>query len=403
MKEIRICGNSNNETAKSLRNFLNSTLQRIMSVIGAEQGSLFLFDSAHKELILDSFYHSGELDLTDVRQKLGEGISGKVIETGEPTLVKDIARDSRFMSNGFKHYRTNSFISVPISCPCGLVALINIADKSNGEPFLAKDLEFTAALCDYASLVVENITRSAKLKEEKELLWHQKVFLEKYASMGKLAAGIVHEINNPLDGVLRYTNIVLSQIKDHSVIREYILEAKKGLSRIANITKSLLEFSQKINSEREELKRYTDIHGVIDETVSALREEFNGSIKLTKNYKDNLPQVLNLGLEHVVTNIVKNALDAMPLGGTLGISTDINDSGICINFKDSGSGIPEEIRNRIFEPFFTTKSIGKGTGLGLAMCKEIISKYDGDIQVESSPNQGSSFTILIPKKYLKNA
>jgi len=111
MSEIKISG-INNTDYILLKNFLNSTLKEIMSVINAECGSLFLFDSENKELILDSFYNSGTLHLEGLKQRIGEGVSGKVISIKTPILVKDINKDSRFRHNGFTHYKTNSFISI---------------------------------------------------------------------------------------------------------------------------------------------------------------------------------------------------------------------------------------------------------------------------------------------------
>lgn len=390
---MKLC-NTNDKDA-TIKNLLNDTLKDIMSVINAECGSLFIFDSKNKELVLDQFYNSGNFSIKGLKQGMGEGISGKVADIKTPILVKDITRDSRFRRNGFKHYRTNSFISVPLIASGELLGLINLADKSSGEPFSEKDLECAVAISKCACLVVDTFYNLDK----------QKLHLEQYASVGKLAAGIVHEINNPLDGVIRYTNILLEQMENNSnsTAKEYLLEVKRGLNRIANITRSLLEFSHQVNFHPKQVKKYIDMHGLIDESLSLLRYKLNGNIQIDKRYKDNLPKILDLGLSHVVINIIKNALDAMPGGGTLAISTDIDDSVVEISFEDTGSGIPLDIRNRIFEPFFTTKAIDKGTGLGLAICNEIITKYDGRIEVDTSCGQGSTFTIVIPKKYLENA
>jgi len=400
MNEIKING-SNDTDFILLKSFLNGTLKEIMSVINAECGSLFLFDPDQKELVLDSFYNSGTIHLEGLKQKIGEGISGKVVNIRTPILVKDISKDSRFRRNGFTHYRTNSFISIPLNTSSGLLGVMNLTDKSSGEAFCEKDLEFAVAISKYACLIIENFNICGELREEKETLHKQKSLLEQYASVGKLAAGVVHEINNPLDGVIRYTNILLDQLKDNSIAREYLLEVKKGLHRIANITKSLLEFSHQINSTKA--KKYVDLHQLIDESLDILREKRNGNIRLNKKYSANLLRVLDHGLSHIFVNIIKNAFDAMPTGGELEVTTDLKDNVIEICFTDSGLGIPPDIRERIFDPFFTTKSIDKGTGLGLAICNEIISKYEGRIDVQSSPGKGSAFTILIPRKYLENA
>ena len=402
MNDLKI--NELKETDEILRSFLNNALKEIMSAVKAECGSLFLFDSGNKELVLNSFYNSMNLHLKGLRQKIGEGISGKVVDIKQAILVKDITNDSRFRRNGYQHYRTNSFIAVPLYGSKGLLlGIINLADKSSGEPFSENDLEVAVTIARYACLTIDTFHNCAGLKNEKEALDKQKLLLEKYASVGKLAAGVVHEINNPLDGVIRYANILLAQMEHNSIAREYLLEVKKGLSRIANITKSLLDFSHQVNATASQIKKYVNLHELIEESLDEFSERLNGNIQVNKQYAESLPRILDLGLSHIFINVIKNALDAMPEGGNLEISTNIKGSFVEINFKDTGLGIPQDIKERIFEPFFTTKSIDKGTGLGLAICNEVINKYEGRINVESLAGEGSQFTVLIPKKYLENA
>lgn len=394
--------NEGNEKGNLLRDFLHNTLKDIMSIVGATCGSFFLFDSRNKELVLDSFYNSMDLHIEGLRQRIGQGIAGKVVNAKTPILVKDIDKDERFRKNGFSHYKTKSFISIPLFNSSGLIGVINLADKSSGEAFSEKDFELSVLLSKYACMIIEHLLHSSQLEHEKEVLDKQRALLEKYASVGKLTAGVVHEINNPLDSVIRYANILLTLFEGNSVAREYLLELKKGLNRITGITKSLLEFSHKVNRGSAQLRNYVNLHQVIDDSIDSLRDKINGTTHIDRRYNGNLPKILDFGLSHVITNIIKNALDAMPDGGTLEISADMHDSMLEIGFKDSGCGISEETKEHIFEPFFTTKSMGKGNGLGLAICNEIISKYEGRIEVKSSPGQGSIFTVVIPQKNLEN-
>lgn len=400
MPDLKINGSSDTDYIL-LRSFLSSTLKEIMSLINAECGSLFLFDSERQELVLDSFYNSQAQQLEGLKIRVGEGVSGKVVDIKTPILVKDINKDPRFKRSGYSHYKTNSFISIPLNASRGLLGVLNLADKSSGEPFSEKDLEFSIAISKYACLIIENFNICGKLRQEKETLHKQKSLLEQYASVGKLAAGVVHEINNPLDGIIRYTNILLDQLKDNSISREYLLEVKKGLNRIANITRSLLEFSHQINSTKP--KKYADINQLIDESLDLLRQKSNGNILVEKNFCSEVLRVLDFGLSHIFVNIIKNAFDAMPEGGKLEVATNLTYKEIEISFKDTGVGIPHDLKERIFDPFFTTKSIDKGTGLGLAICKEIISKYEGRIDVHSKAGSGTAFTILLPVKFLENA
>ena len=402
-KDIKVYSKTQN--GNPLRGVLYNALKDIISVLDAERGSLFLFDSKQNELVLDSFFSRGNPPINGLRKKIGEGISGKVVEIKMPVLVKNIDVDPRFKKNGsVAKYNTGSFIAIPLFAAKGdLLGLINIADKSNKEPFTEKDLEFAVAVSKYICIVLEDLLHFSKLVHEREDLNKQKALLEKYASVGKLAAGVVHEINNPLDGVIRYTNILLEQSDNSSSTREYLLEVKKGLGRIENITKSLLDFSHLVSSDTLKNRRYVDVHQVIDESLDTLKSKLNGNIAISKRYKKSLPRILDLGLQYVVINLIRNALEAMTHKGKLEISTNMKNAIMMISFKDTGLGIPEEIRGHIFDAFFTTKSIDKGTGLGLSICREIVNKYEGKIEVSSKSGKGSTFTICIPKKYLENA
>ena len=390
------------ENESTVNSYLKGTLKEIMSVLRAECGSLFIFDAIKEELVLNTFYNSQELSIQHLRQKLGEGIAGKVADIKKPVLVKDISSDGRFQHNGFKHYHTNSFISIPLFSPSGLIGIMNIADKSSREPFSEKDLAFVVLLCRYACTITENLVQAEKLNLEKEAFNNQKILLEKYASVGKLAAGVVHEVNNPLDGIIRYTNMLLTKMQLDPVAHEYLSEIKKGLNRIAKTTKSLLTFSHQVNSFGK-----TQSCILINELIQDSLDVFKNKIALHNIQVDltldsNLARIADFGISHVCINIIKNAIDAMPEGGKLEISSGLNNNEIFLKFKDSGRGIPEEIKTRIFEPFFTTKSIINGTGLGLAISHEIIAKYGGKIEFQSQLDKGTEFTVLIPKNNLEN-
>lgn len=380
----------NNEVTSGI---LNNAFKTAMRLTTAESGSLFIFDLASKELVLDSSSNGKNAPAKGLRRRMGEGISGKVVSMKEPVLVKNIDRDSRFQKNGFIHYRTNSFISIPLFNSQGLLlGLINLADKASGEPFSEEDLDKAVALADFACKISEYVAEKTRIDE-------------KYSSIGRLTAGMAHEINNPLDGIMRYANILLGHADNDTVTNEYLLEIKKGLGAIARATKSLMNYSRQIGLHETGVNNYVRLEEIIEEALALFSWRIDGGIKVVKNYKQGIARVLNFGLINVFSNLIKNALDAMPAGGSLEISTGLSDGFIEIRFMDSGIGIPPELQSRVFEPFFTTKrgSQQKGNGLGLAICREIIERYNGRIDIQSSAPSGTTFRVLIPQNFLQNA
>jgi signal transduction histidine kinase len=390
------------------KNILNETLAKLKNLLNAESASLFLFDREHQELVLNSIFDEHKMQFMGLRQRIGEGVAGSVANECKPVLVKDIKTDPRFSKERFRHYHTNSFICVPISTPYGLIGVISISDKASGEAFTDADFSLACLIAQMTSHIVENQMMMAVLKEENETLLREKkdikeerVFLEKFASMGKLAGGIVHEINNPLDAVMRYTNMMIERELDPSVAQEYLNEIKIGLTRIMRITRSLLEFSQQLSDNRRE--EHVDINEVIEEALSLFRHTtFLGAIKIEKDYAQALPAVADKGLCRIFSNLIKNAFDAMPEGGCLKISTFLENNYLVVSFKDTGCGIPDDVKEKIFTPFFTTKPIGQGIGLGLPICFEVVQRYGGHIDVESSVNEGTCFRLRLPLKNSTN-
>lgn len=237
------------------------------------------------------------------------------------------------------------------------------------------------------TLVIEDVTVAAGL--EKRL-----AVSERMAAVGKLAARVAHELNNPLDGILRYLNLALraGELGKTERISEYLLQARAGLMRMAEIIRELASFSRGSWTAFD----HADINAMLEEAVKVMSDKaLAAGVSIVCNYGDRMPAARGSGLFQVFCNLMKNAIDAMPSGGVLTVSTQLLDREVLIRFEDTGVGLPEQVE-RIFEPFFTTKEAGKGTGLGLAICKDIIEKYNGKIVPQRRPEGGTIFTIRIP-------
>jgi signal transduction histidine kinase len=248
--------------------------------------------------------------------------------------------------------------------------------------------------------------------KELEATQAQLVQSEKLSAIGQLAAGVAHELNNPLGGILGYAQFTLEKLKKNNPGKltkkeyenyiRYISDIEKQASRCKGIVQNLLRFSRSTkNVEFEEV----DLNILLAETCTFIEHQLSmKQIELKLNLDSNLPNVQgNPGqLQQVFTNIILNAMQASPPNTAIEVATRFSpplgqfNGTVELLFSDQGHGICEADVNKIFEPFFTTKEVGKGTGLGLSVSYGIIKEHGGEIKVESEVNKGTTFAIIIP-------
>ncbi|MEM7156405.1 MAG: ATP-binding protein [Myxococcota bacterium] len=225
---------------------------------------------------------------------------------------------------------------------------------------------------------------------EKQVLRSQKL-----AAVGLLAAGIAHEINNPLSGVVGYSKLLLEKRLPDGV-REKVEKIAQSGERCRKIVEGVLLFSrQQDGGER----RQVDLRRLLDRVLSIGEYQWRmHNIRIIRERDESVEIQADADqIEQVMLNLLSNAADAMPRGGTVRVALErTDDGGGRLTVADEGHGIPEEIQARIFDPFFSTKEIGKGTGLGLAISYGIVQDHGGDIVVQSSPGRGATFVVTLP-------
>ena len=243
----------------------------------------------------------------------------------------------------------------------------------------------------YAAQLEERVTeRTAELASEKEKIAHS----EKLASIGRLAAGIAHEIGNPLTSIFSFVQI-LREMEDDEFKKESLQTIYFHINRISEILKQLSGFTKMPAGEAKECQ----INDIIDTSINLIQYDKKAkNVSIVKELLPSLPKTVcsDNQLSQVFVNLTLNAIDAMPDGGTLTIKSMTKGDSIVIQFKDTGVGIPKEDITRVFDPFYTTKE--KGTGLGLAVSYDIIKKMNGALSIESEIGKGSVFTITMPYK-----
>jgi C4-dicarboxylate-specific signal transduction histidine kinase len=235
--------------------------------------------------------------------------------------------------------------------------------------------------------LIQDVTEMKKMEE-------QMLHSEKLASLGRLTAGIAHEIGNPLTSVFSFVQI-LKDMEQDEFKKESLGTIYFHMNRIAEILKQLSGFSK---MPTVELRKW-NINNLIETSLSLIQYDKRAKeITIMRDLNPDLPEITTDGgqLSQVFVNLILNAVDAMPEGGILTIRSGMNDGSIAISFEDTGVGIKRENISRIFDPFFTTKE--KGTGLGLAVSYSIIKKLNGSMTVESEVNKGTRFRITLPSR-----
>ena len=294
-----------------------------------------------------------------------------------------------------------------------LISGANLARFQNR--YRAKDgtyrwLEWTAVplvaaeqiYCIARDITVAKAAEEAKLKLERRL-----VVADRMVSVGTLAAGVAHEMNNPLSYVMANLDMVVEEIRALAggsasgrmkELEEMALEAREGAERVRKIVRGLKTFSR----PEDERRAVRDVRPALELAINMSFNEIRHRARLVKDYGPApLIEADDARLGQVFTNLLVNAAQAIPEGDAEGneirIVTSTDEKGrAVIEIRDTGPGIPEALRARIFEPFFTTKSVGVGTGLGLSICHNIIAGMEGEISLVSAERRGTSFRIVLP-------
>ncbi|KHE92253.1 MAG: PAS domain S-box protein [Candidatus Scalindua rubra] len=250
-------------------------------------------------------------------------------------------------------------------------------------------------ICDDSGkiIAIRSVYRDITAKKSLE---SQLLEAEKLASTGRVVASVAHEINNPLEGIINYLQLLLERMEGQDEKRKYVELVMEGIYRIAGIVRRLLDSNLNILEEEGD----HDINLHIRNVVTLLQNQLSRNKITIKHSSDE--KILKVRcypnqLEQVFTNLILNSADSMLHGGSINITTQVKENELQIGFTDNGCGIPEKNLTNIFEPFFSTKK-GTGTGLGLWICYNIVTEHSGRISVRSKLNVGTTFNITLPFK-----
>ncbi len=369
-----------------------------------ETGAIALVNEQTKEL---SFaVHRGfpeELLHEADSLKLGPGLTGRAAQSGEPILVEDISEEAGLskIELEMKEEGFRSFACIPLGSKEKVLGVMDIASHDLRQ-FSSHDVELLTSIGNQIGVAIDNARLFHDLGEAYRDLAATKAQLfqsAKLSAIGELAAGIAHEIRNPLTTIIGDAQLLMQDMKPGQPGYESLKAIERSGQRASEVIRNLLTSSRQ---EEYELTR-TDINESINNALSLIAYQIERSnIAIIKDLATDLPLVpaSTHHLEEVWINLLLNARDSIPdrQRGEIRIASRLDGSGKAVQvlISDNGCGIPKANLDRLFDPFFTTKDVDKGTGLGLYITYKIVDRHSGLIEIESEEGKGTTVTVTLP-------
>ena len=334
----------------------------------------------------------------------------EVVQTQKPYYVPTLTLESCVKSIDRLIFSAGirSYILVPILKDQEVIAVLSLESKKpNG--FETKQIELLNSIGHHLSVAIKNSQLFSDLESAYESLKRAQdrlIQTEKFRALGEMAGGVVHDFNNILTSILGRVQLLWKKMEKEKpkegedLIRNLRL-IEKSASDGANILSRIQKFTK---TKKDTTFSFVDLNEIVEDSLEMTRSYWRDQAILSGIQIEVRKELENIGkisgnateLREVLTNLIINAVDAMPEGGTLTLKTEEDQRLIYLKVSDTGTGMTQEVKNKIFEPFFTTKG-DRGTGLGMSVAYSILSRHEGEIEIESSPDLGSTFTIKLPK------
>lgn len=386
----------------NIEDVLNHAMLWAEEFINAEASSVYELDEESGELFVRIARGEKKTPAKQIKLKVGEGIAGIVVQSGQPKVVQNVREERRFNDQFDKKtgFKTRSMICVPLinrNKPLGALQVLN---KKSGKTFSQEDLELLTMMAQQIAVALENAKLYNRLEKKfelttKELKQVQEKLIrsERLAAMGHLVQGVAHEIRNPITTIGGFAQRAKQSVEENPKLNSYMDIILEEAERLENIVKDVREFSNVItaNVVPDDLtpvltnvwKHFEPIAEAQQVSMSRRIEKDLPLIRIDKN---------QIGI--ALSNVIDNAFESMPDGGQLTLEVRPDEEKIQIRIVDSGLGIPQDDLDSIYDPFFTSKT--RGAGLGLTMVHQIVMNHNGEIKIHSNEGEGTSVTLQIP-------
>ncbi len=416
VKELRILyGLGRSVTSLlDLELLLNRVVEAAVYLTGAEEGSLMLIDEESGDLYMRAARGVGEKHARRFRVRVDDSIAGRVLRTGEPIMLGGTRQDDTYKVK--TDYFVKALLNVPLKVGDEVIGVLTVNNRDAARAFSSRHMRMLIALADYASISIYNARLyqdlvasrdqiekwsqdlEAKVSERTAELEAAHVQLrssEKLAALGHMAAGLAQEMSDPVNTILGHVRLLGGKLAGEDQMRISLEAIERETLRCQTTMKSLLDFAKRTPPDTQPV----DMNELLEAAWRTVDDDLPvHSIETERGFDPRLPliQVDRKQMEQALVQLIRNACDAMHLGGTLRLITRSVGSEVQIIVADTGSGLsPEQLRH-VFDPFYFINEQGQKAGMGLSIAHGVIQGHGGTIEVESQQGKGTTFTIHLP-------
>lgn len=387
----------------NIEDVLNFAMQWAEDFIEAEASTVYELDEQKDELFIRVARGEKQKSIKKIKLHPHQGIAGHVVKTGEAMIVQDVTKERLFdpRYDEITGFKTRCMICVPLKVRSRVLGALQVLNKKGTKKFTYDDVRLLTNMSQQIAVAMENANLYRRLEEKFEFTalelkdtQEKLIRTERLAAMGNLVQGVAHEIRNPVTTIGGFALRIKKDEDNDKKVRQYADIILKASQRLENVVGQIGQFVNLLSSNASQK---TDIKELVTDTLKDFisRAEKLG-ISVKTRFADGLPPIVidYLQIKTAISNILGNAVESMPEGGSLIIGLEQQANKFLVTIEDTGHGIPKEDLNSVYDPFFTSKT--RGAGLGLTMVYQVVMNHKGEIDIQSRIGKGTKVTIRLP-------
>ncbi|TET87024.1 MAG: GAF domain-containing sensor histidine kinase [Desulfobacteraceae bacterium] len=385
-----------------IEDVLNYAMEWAEEFIDAEASTVYELDEEKSELFIRIARGEKKESVERIKFELGQGISGHVVQTGQPMVIQDVRKEKRFSPkfDRITGFHTRSMICVPLILRGKTIGALQVLNKKSGDLFTQIDVELLTSMSQQIAVAMENAKLYRRLEKRFELnarelktAQDKLILSERLVAMSHLVQGVAHEIRNPVTTIGGFARRIKKILKRDPEVDKYLNAILEESERLESLVRQVHEYTSVLAATLALDDIRATLHEVVNKFEPIAQQQ---GVSLVTKIDESLPltRMASSQIMTALSNIMENALESMPNGGKLVLEAKQRNSQLFIKILDTGHGIRQEYLNSVYDPFFSSKT--HGAGLGLAVVYQIVKNHDGEITIQSQEGKGTSVTIQLP-------